>query len=156
METLLFLLIAACAAYGIAAALGVDVWAMLAAWPTYAWVVLVMIPLAYAGYSAARRLITGMRFSPGDHVVYLKQKFSTHPGRRAEQVHPAAHGDGYSYLVRKPWTVTRIVDEEAIEVVTPGGKRHVVHTDDPHLRRPGLIETLALRLRWRKRFPESA
>ena len=40
-------------------------------------------------------------FRPGDVVVYRKQKNSLHPGPHARDIHPAAHGDFYSYLVEK-------------------------------------------------------
>jgi hypothetical protein len=64
-------------------------------------------------------------------------------------VHPAEHGEAYSYLVDKYWVVTRVVDEETIEVKTRTGKLHQVRTDDRLLRKAGLLD------RWlrRDRFP---
>jgi hypothetical protein len=154
MESILYLLILLCVVFTICFAIGIDVVAIgLMVWP-YVVAAAGLLFLGYWVYRAGRRIVTGMRFSPGDHVVYIKQKFSTHPGPRAEDVHPARHGDGYSYVVRKPWTVVRVVDKDAVEVVTPGGKHHLIHTDDPHLHRAGIVEQLALWLRWQKRFPE--
>jgi hypothetical protein len=76
-------------------------------------------------------------YSVGDHVVYHKPKSSVHPGPRAEDIHPAEHGDDYSYLVDKYWTVSAIIDDETIEVTTRRGKRHQLRVDDPNLEKAG-------------------
>jgi hypothetical protein len=90
------------------------------------------------------------RFEVGDHVVYRKAKISASPGPRAKRVRPAAHGEDYVYAVDKFWTVSAIVDEETIELVTRRGKVHQVRVDDPMLRKAG---PLCYWL-WRSRFPE--
>lgn len=88
-------------------------------------------------------------FKTGDLVVYRKPKISTRPSPKAEDIHPAAHGDDYIYSVEKYWIVTRVVDEATIEVKTRTGKIHQLRADDRLLRRATLLE------RWLKksRFP---
>lgn len=95
-------------------------------------------------------------YSPGDRVVYRKTKHSEHPCPRAENIHPFPHGEGYTYCVPKLWLVVDKVDEETLEVTTPGGKRHKVRTDDPHLHKAGPLERLLFRFKWHKSFPELA
>lgn len=114
------------------------------------------LALLYAGYRGYRWLRERTSFAPGDHVVYIVQKFSPRPGPRAEQVYPLPRGEGYAYVVRKPWTVVRVINDRAIEVITNGGKHHVVSTDDPHLHKPGMREWLRLRFVWHKQFPPIA
>lgn len=108
----------------------------------------------YLLYRLVRARYEEADYSPGDHVVYLMQKYSPRPGRRAEAVHPIRGGEGYHYLVRKPWTVVEVVDARTLRVRTPGGKEHLVRADDPKLHKAGLLESLMLRLRWHKEFPD--
>jgi hypothetical protein len=151
---ILILVILASILYCVALALGVDPGATIEA--AQPWVYLLLaIPAVYVAVRVARYLRERSELRPGDHVIYNKLKFSGHPGPRAENVHPAARGEGYSYVVRKPWTVVDIEDDDTVEVVTPGGKHHVLEADDPNLHRAGLLETLAMRLRWHKSFPSS-
>lgn len=49
--------------------------------------------------------------------------------------------------------MARVLGPNAVEVVTSGGKRRVVRTDDPRLHKAGQIESLILRLRAGKHFP---
>ena len=85
---------------------------------------------------------------PGDWIVYCKTKFSQHPGERARNVKPTAHGDEYCYTVDKYWIIESMTSGGQVCLRTPGGKRHVVTADDPHLRRPSLWE----RIWYRSRF----
>lgn len=89
------------------------------------------------------------KYSVGDPVVYHKPKVSSRPGPRAEAIHPSGSGEDYAYAVNKYWTVTAVVDETTIEIVTRRGKIHQLKTDDPCLRKASLLE----RLLYRKRFP---
>ena len=95
-----------------------------------------------------RRLVVTL-YEPGEHVVYRKQKMSTHPGPRADEIYPSASGEDYSYVVDKYWTVKRTIDEETIEVQTRRGKLHQLRVDDPVLRKATWLENLL----YRKRFP---
>ncbi len=88
------------------------------------------------------------RFKKGDPVVFTKTKSSTRPGPRAEAIAPAGHGDSYSYLVRKFWTVIDNADNRLL-VRTRTGKQHWVHVDDPALRAPTWWE----QFKYRERFP---
>lgn len=92
-------------------------------------------------------------FARGDRVIYSVQKFGVHPGPRAEDVYACPGGDGYSYIVRKPWTVLRTVGDDEIEVVTRGGKLRRVRTSDPHLHRAGAWEAFRFARRSRRPFP---
>jgi len=92
------------------------------------------------------------RFSAGDHVVYRKQKHSAHPGSRAQEIQPAQHGETYSYMVDKYWTVARAIDDETIEVLTRRGKVHRLSVNDPLLRKASLLEKVFKR----RRFPDLA
>jgi hypothetical protein len=89
---------------------------------------------------------------PGDAVVYQISKVSTDPGPRAKDVHPAAFGETYSYIVDKYWTVAEIQANGNLVLVTRRGKRHVVSPSDPCLRSARWWE------RWiyRERFPKLA
>ncbi len=91
-------------------------------------------------------------FRIGDHVVYYKQKVSSNPGPRATGVTACEHGDNYWYFVDKYWTVTGIPDDDTIEVVTRRGKRHVLSTSDPRLRKSSILDELL----HRTRFPDLA
>ncbi len=89
------------------------------------------------------------QLQPGDAVVFCVSKFSTDPGPRAEDIHPAEHGDTYSYLVPKFWRVEQLNSDGSLILVTRRGKRHTVHPTDPRLRAANFWE------RWfyRNRFP---
>jgi hypothetical protein len=91
-------------------------------------------------------------FHCGDPVVYSKNKFSLHPGPRAQDVHATRHGDGYLYLVDKYWTVVGSDTDGRLLVRTRRGKTHHIASDDPRLRHATLWE----RLRYRARFPRLA
>ena len=73
-------------------------------------------------------------YKTGDRVVYLATKHSAHPGRRAQQVQPEPHGEGYSYGVKKYWLVARVEPGGTITVITRRGKERTVPADDPRLR----------------------
>jgi hypothetical protein len=160
METILLLIlicwVLAWSVFCLLYALGGDMWARLASWGYHAWWAVLLLPALYAVYRVRDYLQGDDIYVPGDHVVYFMQKASVHPGPRAEDVHPALHGDLYRYFVRKPWTVVRVVNDEFVEVVTNGGKRHYIRSDDPNLHKPGVLEKLELRYRWRKDFPRLA
>jgi hypothetical protein len=64
-------------------------------------------------------------------------------------VYPSEHGEEYSYLVDKYWTVEREVDDRTVEVRTRRGKVHRVSRDDPHLRRARILDQIF----HRSRFP---
>ena len=89
-------------------------------------------------------------FKEGDFVVYRRRKYTTHPGRRAQDVEGAAHGDLYHYFVEKSWIVERVQDDGTLLLKTRRGKTHVVAPDDPDLRHASLWD----RFRYRKRFAE--
>ena len=108
---------------------------------------LAVIPLI----NVVRRLLD-RDIKAGDHVIYRMQKFSNHPGPRAENIKPVAHGEGYRYSVRKLWTVIDVHDDE-VEVVTPGGKHLTVEASDPRLRRAGWLSTMVMWLKYHKTFP---
>jgi len=160
METILFTIliwwILGWVAYCVCVAMGVDFLATLSTIAGYAWWAVFLAPAAYVVYRLCGRRRPTRSYEPGDHVVYLKQKFSPHPGPRAEQVRPIIRGEGYAYFVRKPWTVVRVLEDQSVEVVTNRGKRHVIPMDDPRLHKPTFVEWLLLRLRWQKAFPEPA
>jgi len=71
---------------------------------------------------------------PGDPVVVRVSKNSTDPGPRAKEVHPAKHGDWYSYEVEKFWTVSEVLADGSLNLVTRRGKTHTLQVDDPRLR----------------------
>ena len=89
-----------------------------------------------------------MKYSVGDWVVYTMDKHSTQPGQRAKDIHPAERGDEYQYVVDKYWTVLDVVNENTIEVMTRRGKKHVLHTGDPHLRKAHFWECWFLKARF--------
>lgn len=84
----------------------------------------------------------------GDWAVYRKTKRSTSPGKRATQVIASAKGDAYSYVVDKFWVVERVLPGDRLVLRTARGKQHIIGSDDPNLRHPGLIQ----RILWRERF----
>lgn len=91
--------------------------------------------------------VRGM-YKPGDRVVYLATKHSAHPGPRAEDVEPEPHGEGYTYHVKKYWTVADVGSDGWLTVITRRGKRRRVCADDPHLRPARWWEVLFLRSRF--------
>ena len=88
-------------------------------------------------------------FKPGTLAIYHKPKRSTHPGPRAEDVHPAPHGEDYSYHVDKFWVVDEVQANGKIVARTRRGKKRVLEPDDPSLRKAKWWE----RLLWGNRFP---
>lgn len=90
-------------------------------------------------------------YSPGELIVYVKEKHSCHPGPRARNVQPTRGGDAYSYVVRKYWMIDS-VEGQRLRLRTPGGKLHEVSHDNPHLRRPSIRERLWLRTVARARW----
>jgi hypothetical protein len=89
------------------------------------------------------------RFKVGDHIIYHKQKVSTHPTTRATDVQPCEHGEHYWYFVEKYWTVSAVHPDGSLDVTTRRGKVHHLEADDPHIRHVGLLDE------WlhRDRFP---
>ncbi|HUG90058.1 MAG TPA: hypothetical protein VML55_04440 [Planctomycetaceae bacterium] len=88
-------------------------------------------------------------FQPGDWVIYRKEKHSTSPGPRAENIHAAPKGDDYYYQVDKFWVVAESRPDGKVVLRTRRGKTHLIKADDPHLRRARWWE----RLLYRHRFP---
>ena len=91
-------------------------------------------------------------FEPGQWVIYRKSKRGSSPGPRATSVKANAKGETYSYTVDKFWVVDDVLPSGEVQVRTPGGKTHRISTDDPNLRRAGLIA----RMLWRHRFERAA
>lgn len=89
-------------------------------------------------------------YEVGDYVVYRMSKYSSHPGPRAQHVHPMAKGENFSYVVDKFWIVAAIEDDGQLRLRTRTGKEHLVTPSDRNLRRANFWE------RWfkRNRFPE--
>jgi len=92
------------------------------------------------------------KFSPGDPVIYRRSKCTTHPGPRAVHVTPAPRGEDYAYEVDKFWVVVEMRSDHTLVLRTRRGKLHVVRDNDPHLRRPNLLE----RIRFGPRFPRAS
>ena len=88
-------------------------------------------------------------YSVGDRVIYRRPKASERPGPRAKNIQPATGGDLYRYQVDKFWTVSAVHENSKVEVITRRGKRHIIHTDDPRLRKARFYHALL----WRKKFP---
>jgi hypothetical protein len=88
-------------------------------------------------------------FQPGDCVVYRKPKFSVHPGPHARDIHPAAHGDYYSYCVSKCYRVVAVLPPDKVVVRTRRDRQRTLAGDDPALRRARWWE----RLLFGHRFP---
>lgn len=86
--------------------------------------------------------MSAANYSQGDWVIYAKQKVSASPGKRAQEVSPAAKGDTYSYVVEKFWVVDEATSDGKLRLKTRRGKEHVVDVDDPLLRRPKWWEKL--------------
>ena len=73
-------------------------------------------------------------YKPGDPVIFRVTKQSTDPGPRAVDVHPAQSGETYSYQVDKFWTVSEILPDESLQLITRRGKQRVVSKYDLRLR----------------------
>jgi len=89
-----------------------------------------------------------MTVKTGQFVVFSKMKTSSNPSPRAQNIHPARHGEYYSYIIEKFWKVVQVFDDDTIEIETRRGKRHRVNTNTPLLRKVGVWD----RLLFRKRF----
>src|SRR6185503_8981091 len=85
----------------------------------------------------------------GEPVIFLVSKISQHPAPRAKQVFPATAGETYSYQIEKFWTVSEVLTDGHLILVTRRGKQHTVDITDPRLRPASWWE------RWvyRQRFP---
>jgi hypothetical protein len=88
-------------------------------------------------------------FRPGDCVIYRRQKLSAHPGPHARDIHPAPHGDTYTYCVPKFYRVVAVGPDRSIVVRTRRGRRRTLGAADPALRRAHWWE----RLLFASRFP---
>lgn len=89
-----------------------------------------------------------MRIKTGEFIVFSKCKTSSHPSPRAKAIHPAQHGESYSYIIDKLWKVVQVVDDETIEVETRRGKRHRLNKNTPLVRKAGLLHQLVYRHRF--------
>lgn len=87
---------------------------------------------------------------PGDPIIFRASKHGTRPGPRAEDIHPTAHGDDYSYQVDKFWVVQEAQEDGNLVLRTRRGKTRTVHVESPQLRKPSLLE----RWLYRDRFPD--
>jgi hypothetical protein len=96
-------------------------------------------------------MMAWQKFSPGDPVIYRKSKCTARPGSRAVHVTPAPRGEDYVYEVDKFWVVVEMRPDRTLVLRTRRGKLHVVRDNDPHLRRPSLLE----RIRFGMRFPRT-
>lgn len=92
------------------------------------------------------------RYSPGARVIYLKQKYSTHPSRKARDVHAAPKGELYDYVIEKCRVVELVREDEQLVLRTPKGNLQVVSPTDPGLRPATWLE----RFRYRSRFAKAA
>ncbi len=88
-------------------------------------------------------------YNPGDPVVYQVTKHSSRPGGRAESISPSAHGDYYTYTIKKFWRVVRQTPEGSVVVRTRRGKQRILSPGDPSLHRVSWWERIA----YRSRFP---
>jgi hypothetical protein len=93
--------------------------------------------------------LTVANYKPGDWIVYTKQKVSPAPGKRAQEVTPAAKGDTYSYVVDKFWVVANTLDNGKLLIKTRRGKVHEVDCQDPMLRKASWWEKIL----YKSRFP---
>jgi hypothetical protein len=89
-------------------------------------------------------------FRRGEPVVYAKDKWSTCPGPRAHEVHPARCGEGYLYKVDKFWMIAEDERDGTVLLVTRRGRTHRVEVADPRLHHANLWQ----RLRYRHKFPQ--
>ena len=91
-------------------------------------------------------------YRPGDPVIFRVTKQSTDPGPRAVDVHPAAAGETYSYQVDKYWTVSDVLPDGQLNLVTRRGKQRSVSVLDFRLRHARWWEKWI----YRDRFPKLA
>jgi hypothetical protein len=91
-------------------------------------------------------------FSPGDLVVYKKQKRSSSLSARAHDIAPAVQAGKFSYVVDKYWIVIEAGDDGTVVVKTRGGKHHRLSLADPNLRRAKWWQ----RLWYRSHYPRLA
>ena len=89
-----------------------------------------------------------MTVKTGQFVVFSKMKTSSNPSPRARNVHPARHGEYYSYIIEKFWKVVQVFDDDTIEIETRRGKRHRVNANTPLLRKVGVWDRLLFRNRF--------
>ncbi len=90
------------------------------------------------------------RYKMGEPVVFRVTKCSSHPGPRAESIHPAPRGENYTYEVDKYWTVKEILADGTLRICTRRGKEHLIDPADPKLRPARWWE----RLFYRSAFPK--
>ncbi len=90
------------------------------------------------------------QYRRGDLVIFRVTKCSYRPGPRARNIHPAPHGESYSYAVDKFWTVVEELGDDMLLLQTRRGKTHRVNAHDPHLRHATWWE----RVRHGARFPQ--
>lgn len=76
----------------------------------------------------------------GTRVVYTGTRHSPQPDPDARQLRPAPRGEDYSYVLDEYATVSRVLEDGAVEVLTSAGRRLTLAADDPRLRRASLIE----------------
>jgi hypothetical protein len=93
------------------------------------------------------------RFRPGDVVAYRKQKITLRPGPHARDIQPAAHGDYYSYSVKKFWRMVAVQPDNTLVVRTRKGKQHTMPANDPNLRPAHWWERLLFWHRFPSRTP---
>lgn len=91
-------------------------------------------------------------FHPDDCVVYRKQKLSAHPGRRAQDIHPAPNGDTYTYCVWKFYRVVAVQPDHTVVVRTRRGRQRILDAADAAMRLAHWWE----RLLFASRFPPPA
>lgn len=89
-------------------------------------------------------------YRPGDPVIFRVTKQSTDPGPRAVDVHPAPAGETYSYQVDKYWTVSDVLPDGQLKLVTRRGKQRSVSIQDFRLRHARWWEKWI----YRHRFPK--
>ncbi len=90
------------------------------------------------------------QYRRGDPVIFRVTKSSYRPGPRARNIHPAPHGESYSYAVDKFWMVVEELGSDMLLLQTRRGKTHRIHAHDPQLRHATWWE----RLRYGARFPQ--
>ncbi|MEM9589344.1 MAG: hypothetical protein AAGA03_18835, partial [Planctomycetota bacterium] len=88
-------------------------------------------------------------WQPGDWAIYRKSKRSVNPGPRAVAVVGTDKGDTYAYLVDKFWVVEDVLEDGRVCLVTARGKRHIIASSDPNLRRASWFKKLWYASRFR-------
>lgn len=88
------------------------------------------------------------QFKAGDWVVYRKTKQGPAPGPRARHVTASHKGDNYGYTVDKYWVVEDLLADGTVLLKTRRGKQNRLDSDDPALRKAGLLT----RWMYRSRF----